>query len=1219
MKHFHHLSILFILLISASLQAQNYQNLSDKELSNHPYWIGMMQDHSVNFYDVQRAFGLYWENREVTKGSGWKPFKRWEYLMSSRILPDGTRPAPDREWNAYFDYISKYPEQKSANGNWVNLGPYFIPSGKGYKGLGRLNAIAFHPTDANTIYVGAPAGGLWISYDGGQSWDTQTDILPTLGISSILVDYTNPDIIYLGTGDRDAGDAPGLGLIKSTDGGQTWEMMNQGMGECTIGRLIMHPQDPQTILAATNTGIYKTTDGGQQWDWMQSGNFKEIVFKSDNPDIIYAAVNGNFYRSADGGENWDHINNGLPSASRGVIAVTPDNPEVVYFLLTTSDSFLGLYRSTDAGLSFSEMSDSPNIMSWGCEGGSGGQAWYDLDIAADPLDEYTIYAGGVNCFKSTDGGITWEISSHWWGDCGVPSVHADLHVLEYNPVDGRLYAGNDGGIYWTDDGGTSWHEISDGLSIGQVYKIGQSATVKDKVINGYQDNGTSTFMGTNNWINNLGGDGMECAVDHENALYSYGTLYYGDIFRILNNGSSVKIAGEGTNGITESGAWVTPFLLDAANPEIMYVGYKNIWKGRNIRSASPNWTKISENLGGNNSTNMRVLEQSPVNTGILYAARDDKKLFRCDDINSQDPQWVNLSNNLPTTNSINDLECDPWNEEIVYMTQGTKVYKSTDKGNSWEDITRNLPNVTMNDVAYYVNSIEGLYLGTDIGIFYTDAFMEEWMLFDNGFPASGRVTEVEIYYEAGNPEGDMIRAATYGRGLWESDMYHATPVADFQADQELVPPSCPVNFTDLSAGVPTGWSWEFEGGNPAVSTERHPSGILFEQSGSWDVTLTITNEFGTDTRVYEDLITVSDQVVPTVNFSADQQAVCSDQVVYFHDLSTYCPTMWEWEFQPGSVEFVNGTGAASQNPEVRFLENTSYTVSLTASNANGENTLTQEEYIHAGGFMAPFSEGFEDGFDGKSWTVLNPDDKITWQITSPGWAPEGTKAAFMNFFDYYLYYQRDDLISPPVSLYGIQDPVLNFSYAYAQRYSQVDSLIVEISTDCGETWERLYANGPDGTGIFATSGPTAEYFNPASSADWCGEGYGAECVSLDLSAYQDLIDVQFKFQSFNKIGNNLYLDNISIPLFTGTASDLRADAAVNIHPNPGSERIYVRVAQAREDVVVMISNLQGKQLLVSNLNGSAGNSIDISKLQAGAYILQVIGDAIIHSEILIVK
>ena len=497
------------MLVFLPAHSQNYQNLTPDDFAKHPYWVQMMQDETVNFYDVQKAFNLYWQNREITKGSGWKPFKRWEYMMSSRVSPDGTRPANDHDWNEYFDYLEKFPNQKSSNGNWVNLGPYSIPSGKGYKGLGRINAIGFHPSDPKTIFIGAPAGGLWISHNSGATWSSETDVLPTLGVSSIAIDFINPDIMYIGTGDRDAGDAAGLGVMKSLDGGLTWEMFNNGMGSRVVGRLLMHPQNNNIIFAATSGGIYKTTDGGNLWVSKRSGDFKDIVFKANDPTILFATAGGKFFRSDNSGETWGQITSGLPDGERAVIGVSPANPNVVYFLNTASSVFLGLYRSNDAGLTFQEQSTTPNIMSWGCTGGDGGQAWYDLDIAVNPNDENMIFAGGVNCFRSVDGGVTWQISSHWWGDCSVPSVHADLHVLEYNPVDGKLYAGNDGGIYWTQNSGTNWSEISNGLAIGQVYKLGQSATVKDKVINGYQDNGTSTFTGGTSWVNNLGGDGME--------------------------------------------------------------------------------------------------------------------------------------------------------------------------------------------------------------------------------------------------------------------------------------------------------------------------------------------------------------------------------------------------------------------------------------------------------------------------------------------------------------------------------------------------------------------------------------------------------------------------------------------------------------------------------------------------------------------------------------
>ncbi|MEA3477516.1 MAG: hypothetical protein U9R60_05005, partial [Bacteroidota bacterium] len=326
------LLISIALIYCLPLSAQQQTIPSQADTADFPYWIEMMQDPEINFYDVQRAFNTYWEGREVTKGSGFKPFKRWEYRMQDRIYPDGTRLPDDHVWNEYHKYIASHPGARSANGDWTNLGPFFIPSGKGYKGLGRLNALAFHPTDASTIYVGAPSGGLWFTTDGGGTWNSFTDDLPTLGVSAIIVRYDNPGTILIGTGDRDAGDAAGIGVMISTDAGVTWTLSNTGMGNRIVGRLLQHPSSPDIMYAAASGGIYKSTDGGANWDNKKNGNFKDIVFKPDDPSSLYATSNGNFFRSTDDGDNWTQISSGLPSCERGVIGVTPADPDYVYFL-----------------------------------------------------------------------------------------------------------------------------------------------------------------------------------------------------------------------------------------------------------------------------------------------------------------------------------------------------------------------------------------------------------------------------------------------------------------------------------------------------------------------------------------------------------------------------------------------------------------------------------------------------------------------------------------------------------------------------------------------------------------------------------------------------------------------------------------------------------------------------------------------------------------------
>ncbi len=1132
MKAFYIFCFSFLLGAGFSLHSQNV-TVSQPDTANYPYWIEMMQDPGVNFFKVQSAFNKYWENRPITKGSGWKPFKRWEYMMQSRVSPTGERPLESRTVNAYREFYSN-PENlpRSTEGNWSNLGPFSIPLGdRGYKGLGRINAIAFHPSDANTLFIGAPSGGLWVTHDGGATWACNTDNLPTAGVSAIAVDHSNPQIIYMGTGDRDAGDAAGLGVMKSFDGGLTWAFFNNGMGDRTVGRLIIHPSDPGVILAAANGGIFKTTDGGLNWSNKFSGNFKEIVFKTNNPAVVYASASGKFYRSTDTGETWVQVTSGLTIGSRGAIGVTPANPDVVYFLLSnSSNEFQGLYKSTDNGLSFVEKSNSPNIMDWSCDGsGNGGQAWYDLDIAVDPGNENIIYSGGVDIWKSVNGGVTWSINSHWWGDCGRPSVHADQHIFEYSPLNGKLYAGNDGGIYWTSNGGNGWNEISDGLAISQTYKLGQSATVDDLVINGYQDNGSSVFE-TTNWTAVNGGDGMECAVDPVDYHYRYSTLYYGDIFRHYNNTNQGKIAGINTNGITESGGWVTPFLIDESDPKTMFIGYKNVWRSYNIKAPSVNsvtWTKISDGLTGDN---LNVIEQSPKNTNILYVAGGNK-LFRTDNCKSDTPEWINLTNKLPYNGTITDIETHPFDEDMVYITFDNRIYKSPDRGNSWIEWTGLLPDIHISCIAFSKHSVKGTYIGTDMGVFYRDNAFCGWISFSNGLPVNAKVTELEIFYDDANPANDRIKASTYGRGLWESDLFFSMPMAAFSADQTDIPIGCSVNFTNLSTGVPFTWEWTFQGGNPGSSTDRNPTGITYDTAGKFDVQLVVTNTEGSDTLLIPKYIQVSATLLPIAGFEADKKTFCaSDQpTVKFTDKTAYCPNGWNWSFDPPTVTFMNGTTALSQHPDVQFNAPGNYSVTLTASNNNGSDTLALANYINVGGALLPFDEDFEQGFAKNNWDIVNPDATITWNIASVGGTTPGDKAAWMNFYNYVTSGRRDQMISPVLDFTDAGQVAMSFQHAYAKRFTASrDSLIIYITSDCGNTWTRIFQASDDGSGNFATHPMMTDEFFPTLANDWCNGSYGSACNTLDLSPWAGNKNIRIKFESYNYFGNDLYIDNIHI-------------------------------------------------------------------------------------------
>ncbi|MCF8233676.1 MAG: PKD domain-containing protein [Bacteroidales bacterium] len=1210
-------TLILALIFGTQILAQETNEKENKNYSEFPYWIEMMQDPEANYYETVKAFEEYWEGREITRGNGWKPFKRWEYITEFRINPNGDLLPADHDRNAYYEFMKNNPPERDFTGDWTNMGPFTLPLGdRGYQGLGRINDVAFHPTDADILYIGAPSGGLWKTTDGGDTWSSTTDILPTLGVSAIIVDYNDPDNIYMGTGDRDAGDAPGLGVYRSTDAGATWEEWSNGMGEKTVGRMIQHPTNPQIMLAATSGGIYKTTDAGATWVQKKPGSFKEIVFKSDDPAVIYAASGGDFYKSTDTGETWTEKTNGLPGGARGVIAVTPDDTEMVYFLIANSQSFKGLYRSLDAGESFLEMSTSPNIMSWGCNGGSGGQAWYDLDVSADPNNADIIYAGGVNCFKSTNGGITWEINSHWWGDCGVPSVHADLHGLEWNPVDGRLYAVNDGGIYWTDNGGATWNEITDGLPISQAYKIGQSATARNIVINGYQDNGTSTYTGSS-WLSVYGGDGMECAVDHEDSTISYATLYYGSIFRLTNHNNAFQVAGNGYFGINESGAWITPFCLAEHDADIMFVGYNNVWRSTKVKSFDPDWENITNNFAGFSTSTNRDVEHSQADNEILYVSRNNGEFYRSDNVLEQYPDWIDLTNKLPDAGDVFDIEAHPTNPDIVYIAQNRKIYKSEDRGMNWEDISGNLPDVNMNTIVYYERSQDGLYVGSNAGIYYLDSNMTDWISFSDGFPASAEVTELEIYYDPDSISRDVIRAGTYGRGLWESEPYYYAPEVDFYASETELPLDCSINFFDASSGIPHNYQWTFEGGTPSTSSEINPTDITYHEEGTFLVKLVVSNPAGTDSLVKEDYITVSSGILPTVEFTTSDSSICVGNSARFTDETENCPSGWLWEFEPDDVEFVEGTDENSQNPVVQFNNAGIYDVTLTAINSSGNSTITKEEYIHSGGLALPFEETFEEDnvLAGGSWQIDNPDGGYTWGIGQVGGTTPGDQAAWIELMNYSSWNERDKLISPSLDLTDQTTAYLQFKYAYTQRGAQKDSLIVYISDDCGESWTRLWQGGPDGTGVFATHEMSVNFFVPEVSSDWCGEGWGANCPTIDISEWAGMNDIKIAFESFNNRGNNLYIDNVKISSTVGFETE-ESVSELHVVPNP-SHGIFMLSNNTGKDAQLKLFNKQGKEMIELELQNGSREALDISAFPNGIYLLKIKADGLDGSRKLI--
>ena len=721
---------------------------------------------SPSIEDKINAFYNHRESIPYEKGNGYKPYARELDFIEKRVSNDRTFPhlALYNEW-----LKEKDKNEQASNSNWKPLGPTNVPiilsNGKN-RGVGRINAIAFDPYDKDIIYVGSPGGGFWKSTDGGANWVTTSDDLPVLGVSSIAVNPNNTDIIYIATGDANASDTYSIGVLKSVDQGDTWSTTGLSYNVSAnkrVNKILINPNNTDSVFAATNTNIMLSVDGGISWNnCAPLGRWRDIEFMPGNPNIVYAAKQSsggsNVYRSLDGGGNWSVINNGVSSSGkyRPLIAVTPINPNVIYALYSASDySFHGIYKSIDGGDNWNLQSNSPNIFGRDTDGtGTGGQSWYDLSLGVSNNDENHLFVGGINLWESTDGGVNWNIEASS-GNGNYAYMHVDQHCLEFHPITNVPYAGNDGGLYKYLDNLNNWIDISDGLEISQFYKLGLSESNASKLIAGAQDNGTE--MLTNGvWDAVRGSDGMECAIDPYDEDLLYSSSQYGGLRKSFNGGNN----WDNIKPVSYDGAWVTPYKIHPNNNNMIVAGYDEVYLSLTSGAV---WDSISYNVSGGQS--VRTIALAPSNEDYIYAATYSRLMKTT----NMGQSWTSIKPGLPNYN-ISDVTVSDKDPNKLWVTMSeynasNKVFESSNGGATWTNITgANLPNLPVNCIVYQANANEDLYIGTDIGVYHKDNTMSDWAPYKNGLP-NVVVNELEIHYPT-----NRIRAATFGRGVWDSPL-----------------------------------------------------------------------------------------------------------------------------------------------------------------------------------------------------------------------------------------------------------------------------------------------------------------------------------------------------------------------------------------------------------------------------------------------------------------
>ncbi|NOY49699.1 MAG: PKD domain-containing protein [Chlorobi bacterium] len=465
---------------------------------------------------------------------------------------------------------------------------------------------------------------------------------------------------------------------------------------------------------------------------------------------------------------------------------------------------------------------------------------------------------------------------------------------------------------------------------------------------------------------------------------------------------------------------------------------------------------------------------------------------------------------------------------------------------------------------------------------------------------------------------------TNGGWSWKTQIasldFTQVPETDFTADEEIIPTGETVNFTDQTNGNPTSWEWTFEGGEPGSSTEQDPTAIVYDTEGVYNVSLTTQNTAGDNTMTKTGFITVSSTILPLVDFDVDNKFGCLADTVRFFDKSLYSPIAWQWEISPGTFHFIEGTDANSQNAILIFDEVDTYSISLTTSNLNGSSSLTKDNEVMAGGFVPYFSETFEnDGLKTNYWQIQNPDDEISWDIYNVGGNEPGFNAAGIKLDEYFPVGDRDRLVSPPFNLKGMNNAVMEFEHAYAKRNDKArDSLIVLVSGDCGNTWTRVFANGEDGSGNFATAVQNPDFW-PVSSLDWCIAGWGAQCINIDLNPWLNQAEVRIAFESYNDYGNPIFIDNVSVSQYVGV-NNVKADDEFVVYPNPSKRKFHILLSENHLFNKLSVISFQGDLIYQQGIAPQI-SVVDIdlgSTLSSGVYYLRLNGNAVSASEKLII-
>ena len=761
-----------------------------------------------------------------------QPERANDFFVLKRA-PVGTTKLPADKWRDAREHAKTMPVHSTATGvelpagarsadvaaldlalgTWTSLGPGNIG--------GRTRSLLINPTNPNVMYAGAVAGGVWRTTDSGATWFPLTDLAANLAVSSLAMDPNDASVIYAGTGEgfMNGDSVRGDGIFKTTTAGAVWTQLATTSDNANfhyVNKIVVSPNNGQRVYAATRTGIMRSVDGGATWaQVLNPGSVNgctDLVIRTDTADRLFAAcgnhVQATIYRSSGGGPGtWTAV---FTEAGMGrtSLALAPSDQDTIYALSASiaTDSFRhglhAVFRSVDGGTTWlprvrntsgtklNRMLLSNAVFGFyaDCFGGADqlfNQGWYDNVIAVDPTNPDHVWVGGIDLFRSEDGGRNWGLASHWWIAKSDPQyAHADQHAIVFHPdYDGagnqQMFVGNDGGVFRTSNamagttstdacagaqGSIAWTELNNSYAVTQFYH-GLPYPTGTTYFGGTQDNGTvrgSDAAGPNGWTEIYGGDGGYVAVNPANTNELYVEYVDGAIAKSTDGGANFSDA---VTGLADNGfLFIAPFVMDPGNPQRLWTGGFDMWRTGN---GAGRWTKASITLCGNGSVS--AIAVAPSNSNRVLAGTSDGCINRNDAATtaSATTPWAGTT---PRVGYVSSIAIHPTNPNVAYATYstfgGAHVWRSLDGGTSWTSIdgsgVTGIPDVPVHSIAIDPANTARLYIGTDIGVFVSRDGGARWAVEHTGF--AHVVTE---WLAVGNVGATPhLFAFTHGRGAW---------------------------------------------------------------------------------------------------------------------------------------------------------------------------------------------------------------------------------------------------------------------------------------------------------------------------------------------------------------------------------------------------------------------------------------------------------------------